>query len=56
MNCRLCDKNLTGKNGRLLYDYDDNIETKLGRKINTILNTSVSKSCTYIFNLNELCL
>lgn len=44
LNCRLCYDDLTDKNGLLLYDYNENVETKLGRKLNIILNSTVSSS------------
>lgn len=42
IHCRLCDRDITGQACQLLYDYSENMETRLGRKINIILNSTVS--------------
>lgn len=42
IHCRLCDRDITGQQCQLLYDYKENAETRLGRKFNIILNSSVS--------------
>mgnify|MGYP007016992069 CR=1 FL=1 len=42
ISCRLCDEDIRNKNGYLLYDYNDNAETRIGRKLNIILHSNVS--------------
>lgn len=42
IHCRLCDRNITGQPCQLLFDHKENAETRLGRKFNIILNSSVS--------------
>ncbi|KAL0268516.1 UNVERIFIED_CONTAM: hypothetical protein PYX00_010431 [Menopon gallinae] len=50
INCRLCDKDITGKECQLLYDQEENVETRLGRKINIIINSTETQ-----LNLSQYC-
>lgn len=56
INCRLCDKDITGKECQLLYDHEENVETRLGRKINIIINSTVSAHLYYLYTFFKITL